>query len=87
MKRAVALAGMTRCSMNISGYLRQATKLLRRPESCSCAGARPIQYKLMDRFRELGMGDPTQEERINRPNAVYPRRYKLSTKPSVLPVV
>ena len=65
MKRALRSSGMTPCSMSIWVKFTQATKPLEAREAWLHAlELDPSNNKLMERFREQGIGDPTQEERI-----------------------
>ena len=66
MKRAVALAGDDPVLYEHLGeiYAKQRNLSDARESWLHALELDPSNSKLMDRFRELGMGDPTQEERI-----------------------
>ena len=66
MKRAVALAGDDPVLYEHLGdiYAKQRNLSAARESWLRALELDPSNNKLMDRFRELGMGDPTQEERI-----------------------
>ena len=66
MKRAVALAGDDPVLYEHLGdiYAKQRNFSDARESWLHALELDPSNNKLMDRFRELGMGDPTQEERI-----------------------
>jgi tetratricopeptide (TPR) repeat protein len=66
MKRAVALVGDDPVLYEHLGdiYANQRNLLDAREAWLHALELDPSNNKLMDRFRELGMGDPTQEERI-----------------------
>ena len=66
MKRAVALAGDDPVLYEHLGdiYAKQRNLSDAREAWLHALELDPSNNKLMDRFRELGMGDPTQEERI-----------------------
>ena len=66
MKRAVALAGDDPVLYEHLGdiYAKQRNLSDARESWLRALELDPSNTKLMDRFRELGMGDPTQEERI-----------------------
>jgi len=66
MKRAVALAGDDPVLYEHLGdiYAKQRNLSDARESWLHALELDPSNNKLMDRFRELGMGDPTQEERI-----------------------
>jgi tetratricopeptide (TPR) repeat protein len=66
MKRAVALAGDDPVLYEHLGdiYAKQRNLSDARESWLHALELDPSNDKLMDRFRELGMGDPTQEERI-----------------------
>jgi tetratricopeptide (TPR) repeat protein len=66
MKRAVALAGDDPVLYEHLGdiYAKQRNLPDARESWLRALELDPSNIKLMDRFRELGMGDPTQEERI-----------------------
>jgi tetratricopeptide (TPR) repeat protein len=66
MKRAVALAGDDPVLYEHLGeiYAKQRNFSDARESWLHALELDPSNSKLMDRFRELGMGDPTQEERI-----------------------
>jgi tetratricopeptide (TPR) repeat protein len=66
MKRAVALAGDDPVLYEHLGdiYAKQRNLSEAREAWLHALELDPSNSKLMDRFRELGMGDPTQEERI-----------------------
>jgi Flp pilus assembly protein TadD len=66
MKRAVALAGDDPVLYEHLGdiYAKQRNLSDARESWIHALELDPTNSKLMDRFRELGMGDPTQEERI-----------------------
>jgi len=66
MKRAVALAGDDPVLYEHLGeiYAKQRNLADARESWLHALELDPSNSKLMDRFRELGMGDPTQEERI-----------------------
>jgi Flp pilus assembly protein TadD len=66
MKRAVALAGDDPVLYEHLGdiYAKQRNLSDARESWLRALELDPSNNKLMDRFRELGMGDPTQEERI-----------------------
>jgi len=66
MKRAVALAGDDPVIYEHLGdiYAKQRNLSDARESWLRALELDPSNNKLIDRFRELGMGDPTQEERI-----------------------
>ena len=66
MKRAVALAGDDPVLYEHLGdiYAKQRNLSAARESWLHALELDPSNNKLMDRFRELGMGDPTKEERI-----------------------